>query len=82
MGMQAVPDMLLVSPQMPAETGPILPHNEQDYKMKTRSKSSGIVTAPPTASSAQNLCLLCFWFYGGKCVADKGTWCKILRDRL
>lgn len=81
MGNQAMPDMLLASPQMPAETGTILSHNEQDYRMKAQSKASGIASTPPTVG-APNQCLQCFWYSAGKCVADKGAYCKILRDRV
>lgn len=36
---------------------------------------------PPTASG-KNQCNYCFWNIGGKCMAEKGTYCKTLKDRF
>ena len=30
----------------------------------------------------KNLCLTCFHCKNGKCIANKGDYCAILRDRL
>ena len=33
-------------------------------------------------AGGKNQCNYCFWNIGGKCMAEKGTYCKTLKDRF
>jgi len=33
-------------------------------------------------AGGKNQCNYCFWNIAGKCMAEKGTYCKILKDRF